>query len=517
MKITESSIQNDAIEKEIASKHIKLEDLKKTLTKLEFQQDDAEKKVKQTEEQLSDAKQNLKDAKYELAIQERFEKEAALKVQKLNIEVDRLKSDETVLKSSIKSLEVLAKQLNKQLDAQDGDTAANEEKYRDLWYPVPFPDLSPVAGSPNEQQLLKNTADYIKGQNLYFPQRVLYAFHTALKIGDISPLVVLAGISGTGKSELPRRYAEGMGLHFVILAVQPRWDSPQDLFGFYNYLEKRYKATELARAMVQFELYNRTLWPLPTNWDHSRSDRVLLVLLDEMNLARVEYYFSEFLSRLETRRGINQENKKERAKAEIALEMGSLRKGEEPIRLFPGHNILFTGTMNEDETTQALSDKVLDRACVMRFGRPKRITEEINAPKKNPSENGLTLDQWNSWLNGKLSSSDKNQINTWINELNDAMDEIHRPFAYRVSLAIQSYVANYPDWVPNRIKIAMADQIEQRIMPKLRGIELADAGGSIHKIQSIIEYCEDQNLLNAFKQGSSNQQVFIWRGIDRTE
>ena len=121
-----------------------------------------------------------------------------------------------------------------------------------------------------------------------------------MKIGDISPLVVLAGISGTGKSELPRRYAEGMGLHFVILPVQPRWDSPQDLFGFYNYLEKRYKATELARAMVQFELYNQTLWPLPTNWDHSRSDRMLLVLLDEMNLARVEYYFSEFLSRLET-------------------------------------------------------------------------------------------------------------------------------------------------------------------------------------------------------------------------
>ena len=521
-KITEQTLKKDSLAEEIDDKKSKLDKLNQDLKNAEsetqhvFKAIDEEKhRLEQTSAKLSEVKQELKDTKDELAIQERFEKEAALKVQKLNLEVDRLKSEETVLKSSIKSLEVLL--ANKQLDGQKGDTVANEEKYRDLWHPVTFPDLSPVAGSPIERQLLKDTADYIKGQKLYFPERVLYAFHTALKIGDISPLVVLAGISGTGKSELPRRFAEGMGLHFAILPVQPRWDSPQDLFGFYNYLEGRYKATELARAMVQFELYNRSQWPLPKNWNHSRSDRMLLVLLDEMNLARVEYYFSEFLSRLETRRGINQENKKERAKAEIALEMGSLRKGEEPIRLFPGQNILFTGTMNEDETTQALSDKVLDRACVMRFGRPKRITEEIDAPQKNPSENGLTYDQWNSWLNRKSSSSDKGQINTWINELNDAMDKIHRPFAYRVSLAIQSYVANYPDWVPNRIQIAMADQIEQRIMPKLRGIEISDANQPLKEIRSVIEQCDDQDLLDAFKKGSENQQIFIWRGLDRTE
>ncbi|MCK4827933.1 chromosome segregation ATPase-like protein, partial [bacterium] len=342
------------------------------------------------------------------------------------------------------------------------------------------------------------------------------AFHTALKICDISPLIVLAGISGTGKSELPRRYAEGMGLHFVILPVQPRWDSPQDLFGFYNYLEGRYKATELARAMVQFELYNQTLWPLPANWDHSRSDRMLLVLLDEMNLARIEYYFSEFLSRLEIRRGIDLEDEKERAKAEIPLEMGSLRQGEKPIRLFPGQNILFTGTMNEDETTQALSDKVLDRACVMRFGRPKKIRIEIDTPDKNPSENGLTYDQWNSWLKGKNTLSDE-RVNIWINELNDAMDDINRPFGHRVIKAIQSYVANYPDWVPSRIEVAMADQIEQRIMPKLRGIEISDANQPLKKIRSVIEQCEDQDLFDAFKKGSENQQIFIWRGLDRTE
>ena len=93
----------------------------------------------------------------------------------------------------------------------------------------------------------------LEGHGLRFNDRVLRAFHTSLKVADVSPLVVLAGISGTGKSELPRRYAEAMGIQFLNIAVQPRWDSPQDMFGFYNYLEGRYRATELARALVQMD------------------------------------------------------------------------------------------------------------------------------------------------------------------------------------------------------------------------------------------------------------------------
>jgi 5-methylcytosine-specific restriction endonuclease McrBC GTP-binding regulatory subunit McrB len=308
-----------------------------------------------------------------------------------------------------------------------------------------------------------------------------------------------------------------MGLHFVILPVQPRWDSPQDLFGFYNYLEGRYKATELARAMVQFELYNTSLWPLPEGWDHGRSDRMLLVLLDEMNLARVEYYFSEFLSRLETRRGINHADEKERAKAEIALEMGSLSESEIAIRLFPGQNILFTGTMNEDETTQALSDKVLDRACVMRFGRPKKISRRPTVTKIEPTKNGITFDQWRNWMKEESSLGERSQVNDWINILNESMEKLNRPFGHRVAQAIQSYIANYPEWVTNRVKTAMADQIEQRILPKLRGVEISDTREALRKIQSVIDQCEDSQLLKAFKKGYSNQEIFIWRGIDRIE
>ena len=156
--------------------------------------------------------------------------------------------------------------------------------------------------------------------------------------------------------------------------MQPRWDSPQDLFGFYNYLEKRYKATELARALVQFERFNQGDFRSGNAEIYDRSDRMLLVLLDEMNLARTEYYFSEFLSKLETRRMVDENKPKDRARAEIALDMGGSLDGK-TLSLYPGRNVFFVGTMNEDESTQSLSDKVIDRATVLRFWRPKRRTQ----------------------------------------------------------------------------------------------------------------------------------------------
>lgn len=133
-----------------------------------------------------------------------------------------------------------------------------------------------------ETEALDAAARHIERVGLRFGRRVIRQFHTSLKINDVSQLTVLAGVSGTGKSQLPQRYAEAMGIHFLMVPVQPRWDSPQELLGFYNYIEQRYRATEFARALVHFD---------PFNWKQEAepwSDRLLIVLLDEMNLARVE-------------------------------------------------------------------------------------------------------------------------------------------------------------------------------------------------------------------------------------
>ena len=435
----------------------------------------------------------------------------------------------------IKRLEEKRKELERKLGELRGEVssatlsgasgsgpAAN--RYEDLWKTAQFQDIKLTGASITEEEALKKAKKYIEDCGLTFPDRVINAFHASLKTADMSPLVVLAGISGTGKSELPMRYAEGMGIHLVSLAVQPRWDSPNDLFGFYNHLEGRYKATELARAMVQFEIHNRETWPMPDGWEakNAKSKGMLLVLLDEMNLARVEYYFSEFLSKLETRRGVNVANKDDRAKAEIALDMGSLQLNETAIKLYPDRNVLFAGTMNEDESTQSLSDKVLDRACVMRFGRPRDLTLQQQVARVRPPANlvGLTFSQWKEWCGSKLDREELEKLEIWIKRLNDVMEKLNRPFGHRVGQAIARYAANYPKEAgvsgEERLKLAMADQIEQRILPKLRGIDLEEQGAHITEIRNLIDELEDKALAAAFEASKSKESnTFIWRGVDR--
>lgn len=434
-------------------------------------------------------------------------------------EVLRLKSEIDSLNKWKETLTTLLQSLQADINRIDPQTRG-ENRYGDLWEPIKFPNLQIGSASISEKEALENTSRYIRSHGLNYPQRVLNAFHTALKTAEMSPLVVLAGISGTGKSLLPKRYSEAMGMHMVSLAVQPRWDSPQDLFGFFNHLEGRFKPTELARAMVMFEQFNRNDWALPKGWNYGREDRMLLVMLDEMNLARVEYYFSDFLSRLETRRDVREMDPFDRAKAEIGLEMGSIRKDERPIRIYPGKNILFVGTMNEDESTQSLSDKVIDRASVLRFGRPKKLERQSGrGAVENANLEGLSHVAWSKWCTTKLASADERKMNEWISKLNQGMDLVGKPFAHRVHQAMISYVQNYPKIDgQDTLRLALSDQIEQRILPKLRGLELEGNESGFELVQKVVAEANDLALSNAFSQGmDSRNGTFHWRGLDRTE
>jgi hypothetical protein len=299
------------------------------------------------------------------------------------------------------------------------------------------------------------------------------------------------------------------------------------LFGFYNYLEHRYKATDLSRAMVQFEMFKREKledWKAASDaeiLEHDRSDRLLMVLLDEMNLARTEYYFSEFLSKLETRRMVNETMVEDRSRAEIELDMGTMTDGQKGIRLYPGKNILFVGTMNEDESTQALSDKVVDRASVLRFWRPRKTNPDLNGGGEARPSEGVTFKAWRHWIRDAADlESHAIQVNGWIEELNNALTRLGRPFAFRVDKAIRTYIANYPRWAPNWHRRAMADQIEQRIFPKLRGIESDQdaAPQALRAIGAVIDQLDDQPLKNAFASASQgNQTTFMFRGVVRDD
>ena len=420
------------------------------------------------------------------------------------------------------------KKIEKEIQAQGdgGDGTEPDSVLADLVRPPAcLSDQKNAQRAVSEQEALDRVRQHLKALDLHFPERTLYAFHTAIKTATISPLTVLAGISGTGKSQLPRRYAEAMGIHFLKIPVQPGWDSPQDMLGFYNYLEKRYKATELARALVYFDPYN---WP---DQAERFKDRLLLVLLDEMNLARVEYYFSEFLSQLEGRPAPGHLDMDGIRKSEITLDIGGA--GGKSRRIYPGHNMLFVGTMNEDESTQTLSDKVLDRANLLRFPRPNKLVAEAFTGAGTPIDAYLPASHWHGWRRrfGKLPDHLRTRItDSWIDKLNNHLGELHRPFAHRVNQAMLAYIANYPGVAEpergdglERARIAFADQLEQRILPKLRGIDLGDAGVSQHLSQIgdlIKNELRDEVLAAAFERASEDDgsgRPFVWMGVRREE
>ena len=393
-----------------------------------------------------------------------------------------------------------------------------EERMQDFERPILSPASFGEECEEGEKGKLDTLESHLANNGLIFDQRTIFAFHTSLKVAESSPLVVLAGISGTGKSLLPRVYSEIMGIHFLNMAVQPRWDSPQDLFGFYNYMEHRYKATDLARALRQMDSYN---YPAANDDQKKIQKGMLMVLLDEMNLARVEYYFSDLLSKMEIRKKSDIANASKRNQASIDIELGSIEKDHEAQvkPLFVGYNVMFVGTMNEDETTQSLSDKVLDRSNVLRFGKPdfaKESHEEGNG-HASATHDFLGAKQWEAWQNPILPREHEDRFMETMNSINSALDLVGRAFGRRMFDSIRDYISNYPNWGESPFEDALADQMEQRILPRLRGISEDTEEGAeqtLDQIGDIIFETKDKLLAEAYT-ASRESPVFHFQGVQR--
>ncbi len=421
--------------------------------------------------------------------------------------VEALRQDKDRLLEAIEGLNESYKEAGGITDGHD--------PCEDLLQPY-FMGSESSGGSKDEEERLQGMEQQLDNVGIRLPRRTLYAFHTALKIQDISPLTVLAGISGTGKSLLPAVYAKCMGLHFLNLPVQPSWNSPQDLFGFYNYMEHKYKATPLARALLQFTPYDRPPEVAPV-----LENQVLLVLLDEMNLARIEYYFSELLSRLELRRTIDPGIEEERIKVEIPLEIPLDRGTKEgclktDVRIYPGPNVLFAGTMNEDESTLSLSDKVLDRATVLRFGKPTQLKTAQPDTQKLAAAPPLAHNVWRRWqqpTNSELPNEFKERIHEQLAKI---MAELGIPLGHRGAQGIARYLLLYPESGTPGLSYALADQIEQKVLPKVRGKEISFIEGAMKRLARLAEELDDEALAKAIEDGlKEDQGIFLWNGLDR--
>lgn len=364
--------------------------------------------------------------------------------------------------------------------------------------------LDPFGAQLSELNWLKNIKEKMEQAEIKISNKLLYAFHTSIKIHDWSPLVVLAGVSGTGKSELPRQYAHHGGMNFISVPVKPDWDSMQSLFGYYNSIENKFEPTELSRAIYYMQ-------------SAEMKNTMLLVLLDEMNLAYVELYFSDLLSKFETNRGTNDT---------ITYEI-SLGANEPPEKMQIGKNILWVGTMNEDETTKALSDKVVDRSTLITFPRPKTLVSRRSDIKIPDTEKRLTHGVWEKWCANILTEEQlKNkgfEIDKYrkiIEDINDQMSKVNRNLGHRVWQSIERYVFSHPMTVSNidngsqfkrQFDSAFAEAVAFKVMPKLRGIEVSGESKKVLESINTIILQEIPSLADDFKQAMSlSSRIFQW-------
>ncbi len=201
-------------------------------------------------------------------------------------------------------------------------------------------------------QLVNFVVDYAKNSRLhlsYTPEDIA----TFVAGMGASKLSILQGMSGTGKTSLPKIFAEAVYGNCDIIEVESSWKDKNELLGYYNEFSMKYSPKKFTQA-----LYKAALNP----------DIFTFILLDEMNLSRIEYYFSDFLSLME-----NEEHQREIKLINIKLSRKVEGEDFEYLALNEGHtlkvpkNVWFIGTANRDESTFVISDKVYDRAHTMNF------------------------------------------------------------------------------------------------------------------------------------------------------
>ena len=431
----------ETIAREMQSKDAVIEDLQRKV-----------EAAAQATAAVADLKRQIQEAKAQSRASERLARIHETSAKLATAELEKLQAD---------------------FDRLYGTPAGEDERREEIEMPyILRANARPAETAPdvNELEWLNGIHQACEDYGLHFNKRLLTAFHTSLKTAEWAPLTVLAGVSGTGKSELPRLYSHFGGLYFAPVSVQPNWDSQESMLGFFNSIDNRFDAQPVLNFLAQ----TQKDWEPEADGYPGLRDAMSLVLLDEMNLAHPELYFAEFLSKLELRRGTRQNL------PQLDVKIGS---GMKPYKLPLGRNVLWVGTMNQDETTKSLSDKVLDRSIVMNFPRPTELKRRQVLRPLDERNRGAILSNrtWGSWCQMKSTFTDEEirPYKEFIEEMNASLGVAGRAIGHRVWQSVEYYMSNYPEVLAatdraakaEAMHIAFEDQLVQKVMPKLRGID----------------------------------------------
>lgn len=317
----------------------------------------------------------------------------------------------------------------------------------------------------NEIDLIDNVYRTILKNGFTFSRQQVTNYYLSLKT---KPFVILTGISGTGKTKITELLAEAVcedKKQYKCLPVRPDWNDDKSLLGYYNPLTKKYQSTDFLNFVMQAG---------------KESENPYFVCLDEMNLARVEYYFSTFLSAMESKNEITLHSEK----TNIQTDSGEEIPGK--IKIPP--NLFFTGTVNMDETTYRFSPKVLDRANTIEFIEIYLLRQrENNNPTSNiPDISNLFKENFLKDVVGikekgtdeyqKYQEWEKENWNLFVGlleDINKIFKEYNLHFGYRIRDEILRYLyfAEKLGSSDFNTDTAMDFQIKQKILPRIKGPE----------------------------------------------
>ena len=342
----------------------------------------------------------------------------------------------------------------------------------------------------NQDGLVNQIYSYIVSKGFYYPLDSIKNLYLSLRS---KPFVIISGISGTGKTKIVQLFAESIGAtednnQFKLIPVRPDWSDSAELLGFED-LKGEFQKGPLTKMIENAQ---------------SNPDLPYFVLLDEMNLARVEYYISDVLSVMESR-------KREGEDINSSILVDEKYISNPPIRL--PNNLYILGTVNMDETTHPFSKKVLDRANTIEFNdidlnsfnflEGQEEVEKIRVSNKLLEANFISI---------KDIYSDHTQlikeISALLSKINKYLEPIYAQVGYRVRDEICFYMVHN-----TTSKLLEEDKgldycIMQKILPRILGNDdrVADVLEKLY--QEFVGFPYDvDNLQSSSKYPKSTQKV----------
>jgi hypothetical protein len=305
------------------------------------------------------------------------------------------------------------------------------------------------------KEIIEHSFGFITNSGFQYLKDEIANFYLSLRA---KPFVILAGISGTGKTQLPRKFAASLGFskeQVIQLPVRPDWTDSSDLLG-YTSLDGNFIPKDLTLA-IQKATANPT--------------KPYFFILDEMNLARVEHYFSDYLSVIETRERVGNEIKTDPILREEILNTAKNKKDFSEMGL--PQNLYLIGTVNMDETTHAFSKKVLDRANSIEMNEVD-LSWITNSGKRVLQLANISNDLFKTvYLHSvDLNEADKETIlveMSLLKSVNKILEKADLHFAYRVRDEIAFYLILNNKYELMNSNTAFDFQLVQKVLPRIHG------------------------------------------------